>query len=103
MYQDQKATKDYLTDEELEPIIKKVIDETVAGIGDEYKDFLIRKYFGTNENLIKYIVEDVYVDLVTEAINKNVSKIRKSIVNEGLKNFGELNRTEDVKKNSKKK
>lgn len=93
VYTTQKKDKDYLTDEELEPMISNIITEVIKQIGDEYKQFLISKYFGTEENLIKFISEDVYVDLTTDAINRNLSKISSNLQKELVNKVNNLNKT----------
>lgn len=98
VYTNQKKDKDYLTDEELEPIISKVITETIDQIGNEYKQFLISKYFGTEGNLIKFISEDVYVDLTTDAINRNLSKISSNLQKQFINNINNLNTSTKTKK-----
>lgn len=84
-YNRQKEETDYLTDDEIDPVVTRIVGEIFDQIGDNYKNFLINKYFGTQENLIKYISEDVYVDLVSDTINRNVKKItsnlQKKIIN----------------------
>ena len=79
IYSEQKSKSDYLNDEELAPPIESVVSDVFEQIGDEYKNFLVRKYFGSVENLLKYITEDVYVDLTTYAINRNVAKIKSTL------------------------
>ena len=75
----QKEKDTYLTDEEIEPIIEKNVIETDALIRGEYREFLIHKYFGTEDNYLAFIAEDYYVDLTAYAINKNSDKIRKIV------------------------
>ena len=48
-------------------------------IGSEYKDFLITKYFGTEKNFLIFVTEDVYVDLISDAINRNIKKINNTL------------------------
>lgn len=70
----QQSETDYIRDEDIEEIISKTVSEIITEIGDNYKNFLIFHYFGTEENLIKFIAEDVYVELVSDAINRNGKK-----------------------------
>ena len=79
VFNNQKADKDYLSDEELDPIITNTVNEVNSQIGSEYKEFLITKYFGTEKNLLIFITEDVYVDLISDAINRNVKKINNTL------------------------
>ena len=79
VFNNQKADKDYLSDEELDPIITNTVTEVNSQIGSEYKDFLITKYFGTEKNFLIFVTEDVYVDLISDAINRNVKKINNTL------------------------
>ena len=74
VYTTQQSDGDYLRDEDIEDTITKIVNETINEIGENYKKFLIEHYFGTLENLIKFISEDVYVDLVADAIGRNNKK-----------------------------
>ena len=75
----QKEKDTYLTDDEIEPIIEKNVIETDNLIRGNYRDFLINKYFGNEDNYVAFIAEDYYVDLTSYAINKNSDKIRKVV------------------------
>ena len=79
VFNNQKADKDYLSDEELDPIITNTVTEVNSQIGSEYKEFLITKYFGTEKNFLIFVTEDVYVDLISDAINRNVKKINNTL------------------------
>lgn len=79
VFNNQKADKDYLSDEELDPIITNIVNEVNSQIGSEYKDFLITKYFGTEKNFLIFVTEDVYVDLISDAINRNIKKINNTL------------------------
>lgn len=74
VYTTQQNDKDYLRDEDIESQISKIVEEVVNEIGDTYKNYLIKYYFGSYENLVKFIAEDVYVELVADAINRNNTK-----------------------------
>lgn len=91
IYDKQKSDKDYLKDEEIEPIISNVVGETIEQLGSKYKSFLIDKYFGSEENLIKFVSEDVYVDLVSDAIKRNVKKITTTVQKNTMRALGNLN------------
>lgn len=90
VYSKQKD-KDYLTDEEIEKPIQNIVSEVITQIGDNYKNFLIEKYFGTLENLIKYISEDVYVDITTDAIKRNMTKISEQMTKKLIGSINTLN------------
>jgi hypothetical protein len=44
IYSSQKSDKDYLSDEEINPIVERIILETMEQIGEEYQNFLIKKF-----------------------------------------------------------
>ena len=91
IYDKQKKDTDYLTDDELEPVVGNIVNEVVDQLGAKYKIFLIDKYFGSEESLVKFITEDVYVDLVSDSINRNIKKISSNIQKKFIKNLTGLN------------
>lgn len=91
-YNRQKAETDYLTDDEIEPVISKIVLEIVEQLGSNYKNFLIDKYFGTMENMIIYISEDVYVDLISDTINRNVKKITSNLQKKIISTISGMNK-----------
>lgn len=92
IYANQKVdTKDFLNDEEINPIVENVVTEVIEQIGNDYKSFLINKYFGTEESLIKFLAEDVYVDLISDAIKRNNEKIRALLHKNMIKSLNNLN------------
>lgn len=91
VFSNQKTDKDYINDEELEPLIQKVIEDVLKQLGVYYKNYIIKKYFGTLEGLIAFITEDVYVDLTTEAINRNLSKMQRGLQSKIINNLQNMN------------
>lgn len=75
-YSSQKNNTGYLKDDEIEPIVENTVNDVLTAIGDNYRNFLIDKYFGTDKAFINYVTEDVYVDLVSDSINANQKKIQ---------------------------
>ena len=91
VYSSQLNEKEYLRDEDIDPIIDKDVKETLDEISDAYKDFLISKYFGSIENLTKYITEDFYVTLAGATINTNKSKIRMNSQKKAIELISKFN------------
>lgn len=91
VYNTQLTEKDYLRDEDIDEIIYKIVDEIVVEIGENYKNFLIKHYFGSIENLIKFISEDVYVELISDAINRNSNKSRTLLAKRASNMVSKLN------------
>lgn len=79
IYAQQKTDSDPITDEEIESLVEKQVKDTLNSIGDNYKNFLITKYFGSLNNLISFIAEDVYMDFTTKAIKNNLTKLENRI------------------------
>ena len=73
-YNMQTTAKNPLTDADLEEPIANITTDILGSLGKNYKTFLIEKYFGSEERLVEYIAEDVYVDLVQAAISINKGK-----------------------------
>lgn len=92
VYTTQQADGDYLRDEDIEKTIGKIVDEVVSEIGDNYKNYLIKHYFGSFENLVKYISEDVYIDLVADAINRNSKKSASMLTKKATEVISKLNK-----------
>ena len=88
----QKEKDTYLTDSEIEPIIETSVLQTMDSIGGMYKEYLIKKYFGSEASLLSFIVEDFYVDLTSYAVNRNSEKIRKIYSERMVEQVSELNR-----------
>lgn len=87
----QKEKDTYLTDVELEPIIEQSVFETVDMLDGVYKEYMIKKYFGSEDNMVTFIAEDYYVDLTSYAINKNTEKIKRIATESIVKNISDLN------------
>lgn len=87
VYSGQKDVKDYLSDKEIDPLISDIVETVISRLGDNYKDFLIEKYFGTQDSLISFISEDVYVDLISDSINRNNNKIKAQFQEKVIKDL----------------
>jgi valyl-tRNA synthetase len=92
VYTTQQSDGDYLRDEDIEDIIGKIVNEVISEIGDNYKNYLVKHYFGSFENLVKYISEDVYVDLVADAINRNSKKSSTMLAKKATEVISKLNK-----------
>ena len=78
-YSKQLQDTDYLKDDDVEPIVENVVVDTLGMLGESYKAFLIEKYFGSEQKLIEFIAEDVYINLTSDAIERNNQKIKFNI------------------------
>ena len=87
------SERDILRDDDIEPIISNLVESVVNEIGSSYKDFLIKKYFGSFENLIKFISEDIYVELTADAILRNEKKAAAILNKRALSIVNKLNST----------
>lgn len=89
-----KKSNDYLKDEDIQPQIISTVNETFSSLSESYRDFLIAKYFGSEESLIAYITEDVTLSLTITTINTNRSKIITNFKNEQVRKILEMNEKE---------
>jgi len=114
IFKTQLKETDYITDEDLFPIIQQGVEETMSEISDSYKAYLITKYFRSEAELIKFVTEDFYVDLTTSAITQNGEKIKMNIIRKNVSTLSQkINRAdqepegqpadEQPKKNARKK
>jgi len=94
IYSGQLKDTDFIRDEDLAPIIEKSITEVLAQISGKYKEYIIEKYFGSKEELIKFITEDFFVDLTSSAINENYQKIKKNVTKQRVENMTSSTTTE---------
>lgn len=94
----QLKGKDYLRDEDIEPLIDDGVVDTINQLGDNYKNFLIEKYFGSLNSLVAYITEDWYVVLVGATINENNTKIKVNSQKQAIEIVNRLNASETKKK-----
>lgn len=94
----QLKNKDYLRDEDIEPLIDEGVKDTLEQIGENYKKYIIDKYFGTEKALISYITEDWYVTLVGATINENNTKIKVNSQKDAIEIVNRLNSADAPKK-----
>lgn len=90
---DQLAdSKNYIRDEDIQKEFKNIVSEIWNSISDNYKNFLVNKYFKDEQELIKFLAETVYSELVKIAINNNNDKISKIYSAELINKISELNK-----------
>lgn len=74
---DQLSGNDMVNDTMVSPFIEDIVVSTMTTLSPRYIDFLLLTYFGREENLISFITEDVFNDIVKASIEKNDKKIQK--------------------------
>lgn len=90
---DQLAdSKNYIRDEDIQKEFKNIVSEIWNSVSDNYKNFLVNKYFKDEQELIKFLAETVYSELVKIAINNNNDKISKIYSAELINKISELNK-----------
>jgi hypothetical protein len=80
IFSTQLSSTDYIRDEDLEEIISGGVVEVLKELSQNYVEYLITKYFRSEEQLVKFVTEEFYVDLTSAAINQNNSKIRDNMI-----------------------
>ena len=71
---DDKIT---IKDDDVHKIVENASSSVLLYLGEEYEDYLILKYFDTNEALIKYIVEEIQIYITGQAIIKNFDRAKR--------------------------
>lgn len=90
---DQLAdSKNYIRDEDVQKEFNNIVSEIWNSISDNYKNFLVNKYFKNEQELIKFLAETVYSELVKIAITNNNDKISKIYSAELINKISELNK-----------
>lgn len=69
----------YINDEEINEMYDNVVVEIVKALSDNYVNYLVSKYFASKDELIVFISESVYAELVASAVNANAKKISRDI------------------------
>ena len=91
---DEKLT---ITDDDVNNVVSDVSEKIIGYLGDNYKEYLIEKYFTTLENLIVYIVEEVQTFLTSHAIVKNFDRAKRNLIKDrqiSIFDMNEKNKTE---------
>lgn len=91
LYSSQKSERDTFNDDDLDIVVKGTTLDILNQLGDNYKNFLIDKYFGTLESLIYFVNEDVYVSLFNAALEAGIEKIKNLLTNKRIQNINERN------------
>lgn len=71
---DDKIT---IKDDDVQTIVANASSGVLKYLGEEYENYLILKYFDTNEALIKYIVEEIQIYITGQAIVKNFDRAKR--------------------------
>lgn len=71
---DDKIT---IKDDDVHRIVENASSGVLKYLGEEYEEYLILKYFDTNEALIKYIVEEIQIYITGQAIVKNFDRAKR--------------------------
>lgn len=71
---DDKIT---IKDDDVHAIVANASNGVLKYLGEEYEEYLILKYFDTNEALIKYIVEEIQIYITGQAIVKNFDRAKR--------------------------
>lgn len=90
--QQKQSERDFITDEEIETIVSNCVSDVLKQTSEMYRNYLIEKYFGTYDALVQFITEDCYIDLVSDSINRNTSKIKANMVQKSLNLVSEMNK-----------
>jgi hypothetical protein len=113
IYATQLKETDFIRDEDIQEIIISGVKEVIDEISPSYRNYLTEKYFKDENELIKFITEEFYVDLTSSAIMQNAEKVKNNMVRKRALAVGRQNlktdqspelekRQEDTKEEDKK-
>lgn len=72
-----KEKTDYIKQDDIQEIYTETSRQIYESIGDAYKNYLVKKYFGEDKQLLIYIEENVLHSFITTAIELNNNKMRQ--------------------------
>lgn len=93
--------KGIIHDEDIAQVVELIVGEIIVSLSPMYQDFLIERYFRDQGELIKYVTEDVLMELSAYAINKNHEKIRFKTVSQ-MNQIGSSKKKQPKKEENKK-
>jgi len=83
---------------EADNVYLETVDEIYSSLSNNYKNYLIEKYFGTEKALITFISESVREDILISAIQENQNKIKKDYAEKSIATVSELNQMNKERK-----
>ena len=86
--------KDYIHDTDIEKEYPNIVSDIYNMLSDNYKNFLIVKYFKDESELITFISETVYAELSNFALEKNKKKITREYSKAMINSLSKLNKKE---------
>ena len=95
---DEKMT---INDDDVEKIVSDCCRRVLGSLVSKYQIFLIEKYFGSQESLIQYIVEDIQLFITSEAIKKNLNRARNNLIRNKTDSIFNLNGVNTNTRNEK--
>lgn len=78
----QLNDSEYIHDDDIRKEFDNIVQEIYSSLSENYKKFLTMKYFSSNDELIRFISESVYSELLKSSIENNNSKIQKKYTND---------------------
>lgn len=90
-YSSQLDKFDTLKDSDLKDAHIEIVYNVYKTFSKTYTDFLINKYFANEEELIQFISDNVYIELLNKADAKNKEKIRQFMYKKTVKNINAIN------------
>jgi hypothetical protein len=94
MLSQQNGDDATIKDDQLEEVIQRVVMDVYSSLSMPYRVYMSEKYFGSNENLLSYITEDVYTNLSMTAIDSNTEKAKKVFNKQRMDTIKRLNEQE---------
>jgi hypothetical protein len=86
------GTNKFIHDSDIMDAYEKTVKDVINCLSDNYVAYLVSKYFNGRDELIRFVSESVYVNIVNSAISANKDKINKEYLAEFDKQIQKLNK-----------
>ena len=90
-----------IKEEEITASIEDIIEAVFSSLSDTYIDFLVKKYFKDQSELLDFISDEVYVEVLKNATDANRAKLNKVYQKNFVKKINTLNNLNKEKKEDK--
>jgi len=90
-----------IKDDEITKSIADIVESVFKALSDNYIDFLVKKYFKDESELLDFISDEVYVEVLKNATDANRTKLNKIYQKNFVKKINTLNMLNKEKKEDK--
>jgi hypothetical protein len=90
------SASQFIHDSDIMDIYEHTVKDIMACLSDNYIQFMIAKYFKNEDQLVKFVSESVYVEIINSAIEANQNRIKNEYLAEFDKQVQKLNQSVQI-------